>query len=226
MLDLTSWSLAAKEALRSDETGMGYLTSRGILGSVIEDYDIGFTKRFFPLNSDIDESSKWNQTFCSGKFPSVNKLIFPHYDDSGKKVISFSTRSISSKYYSHFIPEYASFKGALWGWKQALPSIWKSRNVIITEGIFDLLSLSHIRRDVVCTLTRTLTEGQFRRILRYVDSVVLAFDMDDPGRKGCEIWCDKFIKEGKMASILEYKYKDLNEWWTKDPKNMILSLRL
>lgn len=226
MLDLLPWAQQAKDTLRGSEEALAYLRSRNILPSVIEQYDIGFVKRFFPINSETPDAEQWNKTFCSGKFPSTNRLVFPHYDDNPNKVIGFSTRSLSSKYYSHFLSEYASFKGVFWGWKQAVDSIWETKTVIITEGIFDLLSVSHIRKDVICSLTRSLSDSQFKRILRYVDKVVLAFDMDEPGRKGCEVWANKFSESGKVVKILEYPNKDLNEWWVSDPKNMINQLRL
>jgi len=225
MLDLDPWTSAARERLQGDTEALGYLKSRNILPNQIDRFSIGFVKRFHELKGTTDYILKWNQTFCSGKFPSTNKLIFPHHDDNGK-VMSFSTRSLNNKFYSHFIDEYASFKGAIWGWKPALEHMWRTKHVFITEGIFDLLSLAHIRPDSVCTLTRTLTDGQFRRICRYVDKVTLAFDMDDPGRKGCGYWAEQFSKAGKSTSILEYPFKDLNEWWVADPKNMIMKLRL
>jgi DNA primase len=225
MLNLDPWIAEALERLDQEPTALAYLRSRNILSTVVKKYNIGFVKKFHSISADSEEADKWNQTFCSGKFISTNKLIFPHHDDNGK-VMSFSTRSLGSKYYSHFIPEYASFKGALWGWSPSLESIWSTRHVIITEGIFDLLSLAHFRNDVLCTLTRTLTDGQFRRINRFVDKVTLAFDMDDPGRKGCEYWAKKFEEAGKSVQVLEYPHKDLNEWWVADPKNMIVKLRL
>jgi len=225
MLNLDPWATEAASRLEQHQDALDYLRGRNILPEQSRRFSVGFVKRFFPLQEDSQDSLKWNQTFCSGKFPSTNRLVFPHHDDNGK-VMSFSTRSLGSKYYSHFINDYASYKGALWGWAPALPHIWTTRHVFITEGIFDLMSLAHIRPDAVCSLTRTLTEGQFRRILRFVDKVTLAFDMDEPGRKGCEYWADKFSREGKGVSILDYPHKDLNEWWVADPKNMILKLRL
>lgn len=225
MLNLEPWATEASLRLEQEPEALAYLRGRNILPDQVKRFSIGFVKKFFSLQENSEAANKWNQTFCSGKFPSTNRLIFPHHDDNGK-VMSFSTRSLSSKYYSHFIDDYASYKGAIWGWKPALEGMASTRHVFITEGIFDLLSLAHIRPDAVCTLTRTLTEGQFRRILRYVDKVTLAFDMDDPGRKGCEYWADRFSRAGKSAAILEYPFKDLNEWWVADPKNMILKLRL
>lgn len=225
MLNLDPWITESVERLGQEPAALSYLRSRNILSNIVKSHNIGFIKKFHAISGDSEEANKWNQTFCSGKFISTNKLIFPHHDDN-EKVIAFSTRSLSSKYYSHFIPEYASFKGIFWGWKPALPHIWKSRSVIITEGIFDLLSIANIRPDSICSLTRTLTEGQFRRILRYVDSVTLAFDMDEPGRKGCDYWAERFQQEGKRTTILSYPYKDLNEWWVADPRNMIQALRL
>jgi len=225
MLNLTAWSTEAHERLKKETSALDYLKSRNITSSLVDKFSIGFIKKFYQLQGSSIEASQWNQTFCSGKFPTTNRLIFPHHDDNNS-VISFSTRSLSSKYYSHFIPEYASFKGNFWGWKQALPHIWESRTVFITEGIFDLLSIAHVKPNSVCSLTRTLTEGQFRRIIRYADKFILAFDMDEPGRKGCEYWEDRFQKVGKSASILEYPYKDLNEWWVSDPRNMIQKLSL
>ena len=225
MLDLDSWSREASSSLATSQYAIAYLKSRNILQDVLDRYEIGFIKRFYPINGSTEDADKWNQTFCSGKFPSTDRLIFPHHDDNGK-VMSFSTRSLSSKYYSHFINDYASFKGAIWGWKPAIESVYSSRSVIITEGIFDLLSVAHFRKDVLCTLTRTFTDGQFRRISRFVDQVVMAFDMDEPGRKGCEYWAERFDKAGKRVKILEYPHKDLNEWWLADPANMIAALRL
>jgi len=225
MLNLDPWIADSVERLEKDATASAYLRSRNILPNVVKDYNIGFVKKFHSISTESEEAGKWNQTFCSGKFSTTDRLVFPHHDDN-RKVMSFSTRSLSSKYYSHFIPDYASFKGAFWGWTPAIEEMWQTKTVIITEGIFDLLSVAHFRRDVVCSLTRSLTESQFSRLLRYVDRVILAFDMDDPGRKGCLYWAERFEKAGKSARVLEYPHKDLNEWWLADPRNMLQALSL
>lgn len=225
MLDLDPWVCDSVEKLGQEPDALNYLRSRNILPEQVQRFSIGFVKRFHPLSGASSTAQKWNQTFCSGQYPTTNRLVFPHHDDNDK-VISFSTRSLNSKYYSHFIEDYASFKGIFWGWKPALPYIWESKSVIITEGIFDLLSIANIRKNSICSLTRTLSEAQYSRISRYVNKVVLAFDMDEPGRKGCEYWANRFQRDGISTSILEYPYKDLNEWWTADPRNMISTLRL
>lgn len=230
MLNLTDWANTHRIKETTPEEVLTYLNDRGMNPGEVSKFEIGFVRRFSELNGNSPDIKLWNKTFCahsseemgdnsSPKYRSFNKLIFPIHDDLGR-VVSMVTRSLKSKSYINFLPEEAVHKGIFWGWKQALPHIWGTQRVLIAEGVFDLTAASKFFPASLSPLTCRLTEGQFQKICRYVKSVVLAYDMDDPGRKACDFWSYRFDQVGIRAEVLEYPFHDLNDWFLRDPVGM------
>lgn len=134
--------------------------------------------------------------------------IAPYYDEKG--VLCGQKLRTSDKAFSWTGEPKSS---VLWG-----QQLWrdKGKMVVITEGEIDAMSISQLQdnRWPVVSL-RNGAGGAKKDIAKHVewlegfDSVVLAFDMDDPGRKAA-LECAAILTPGK-AKIWNIPLKDANE---------------
>jgi len=117
-----------------------------------------------------------------------HRLVFTITDPSGHP-IGFSARALGdreeegAKYVNS--PETAEFsKGkVLFGLNQARVALSKTREAVLVEGNFDVVSLARLGIDnVVAPLGTALTEEHVTLLRRRVDRVVVMFDGDAAGR--------------------------------------------
>jgi hypothetical protein len=86
--------------------------------------------------------------------------------------------------YRDFIPY--DQEPVYFGLGQAMPHVWRTGEVFLVEGGFDLFPIQRVRPQVVATLTARLT-GQFAQLLyRIAGSIWFCYDWDDAGRNGVE----------------------------------------
>ncbi len=118
-----------------------------------------------------------------------NRLVFTITDPAGHP-IAFSARAIEdaekagAKYVNS--PETDDYKkgDVLYGLHQARIALSKTREAILVEGNFDVVSLSRLGfENVVAPLGTALTERQAAVLRRRADSIVVVFDGDAAGRK-------------------------------------------
>jgi DNA primase len=117
-----------------------------------------------------------------------HRLVFTISDPAGSP-IGFSARALGdreeegAKYVNS--PETAEFsKGkVLFGLHQARVALSKTREAVLVEGNFDVVSLARVGIDnVVAPLGTALTEDHVTLLRRRVDRVVVMFDGDAAGR--------------------------------------------
>ncbi|MFO8073536.1 MAG: DNA primase [Polyangia bacterium] len=118
-----------------------------------------------------------------------NRLVFTITDPAGHP-IAFSARAIEddekagAKYVNS--PETDDYKkgDVLYGLHQARIALSKTRQAILVEGNFDVVSLSRLGfENVVAPLGTALTERQAAVLRRRADEIVIVFDGDAAGRK-------------------------------------------
>jgi DNA primase len=102
----------------------------------------------------------------------------------------------------------------LFGLHQAAEAIWDSRSVYLVEGAFDLLPVQRAAPFVVATMTAYVNSPVARVLRRLVRRVWLGYDMDEPGRKGCEIFQKK---HGRDFEVYVVEYPKVNGKQMKDP---------
>jgi DNA primase len=116
-----------------------------------------------------------------------NRLVFTVADPSGNP-IAFSARALpgddtGAKYInSPETPEFTKGK-VLYGLHQARVHLSKTREAVLVEGNFDVVSLARAGvGNVVAPLGTALTEDQAAILRRRVERVVVMFDGDSAGR--------------------------------------------
>lgn len=116
-----------------------------------------------------------------------NRLMLPIHDTDGS-VIGFGGRTLSEddppKYLNSAESPVYQKRRVLYGLHQALPAIRQSRQVIVCEGYFDVISpAQHDILNIVATCGTALTGEQLELLASVADDIVFCFDDDPAGHK-------------------------------------------
>lgn len=138
-----------------------------------------------------------------------NRLMFPIRNLSGQ-AIAFGGRIIpalakedDAKYInSSDSPIYK--KGEhLFGLFQARPSIAVKKNVILTEGYMDVITLHQYGyTQAAGVLGTALTPEQIKRLSGFTTQMELMFDGDAPGRKAAFRSCEMLLSRGLSCKVI------------------------
>lgn len=224
--DLAHAVQAAQEFFRSTLAAPGgaaareYLASRGIPPEVADRYGLGYGGRPGELTDFLERrkvpmrhaeaagivsrsqvNSGWYDRFRG-------RLVCPVLNLDGAPV-AFSARQIppdvdGPKYVNS--PESLLYtKGeAVFGLHAARTAIRQSRQAVLVEGNFDVLSLVAAGvGNVVAPLGTALTNAQLRLLRRFAETVVVFFDGDEAGRKASRRAVGLLIEEGIQGTVAE-----------------------
>lgn len=149
------------------------------------------------------------------------KVIFPIFD-CHNSLVALSTRDFrnSSKNRGHWHESFNK-KHHIYGWQQSLKHISLSKEVIVVEGQFDVMSM-HDNGFMNCIgiLGSHLSSFHAFLISRYADSVVFAFDNDEAGKKAYSESVKVFSKTGILYDkTLSFFSVDLGIH--KDPDDLL-----
>lgn len=193
---------------------LDYLLTRGVSLDEIEKYGI----RFFDKKPEIKEASdldsanflRWSS---KGEFL-PGKMVFPVRNSQnyliGIYLQEIKNKGIKTKFFIHL----SELEGIFYNLENALEEIWKTEEVFITEGAFDLYPLARFRKNSLGILTANISSKQLSFFRRYVKRIFSLLDNDKAGKAG-------FVKlKEKIGSDIEvicitYLAKDLNELWQK-----------
>ncbi|MGE4320788.1 MAG: DNA primase [Acholeplasmataceae bacterium] len=119
-----------------------------------------------------------------------DRVIFPVTDPEGR-VVGFSGRTLSSKDQVKYInsPETVIFKKGflLYHLYESLSDIRKTKQIILFEGFFDVISSYQAGiTNGVATMGTALTKNQAQLMRKYSPSVVVAYDGDSAGLKATD----------------------------------------
>ncbi len=231
---------------------LGYLKNRGLTGSLIKDFRIGYApdnwraiinylfKKKYQLN-DIKEtgliiarqgSDTSNVQNYYDRFR--NRITFPVIDINGR-VIGFSARIVpgenvderAAKYINSPQSDVYDKSKVLYGLYQAKKAIRSSGYVIIVEGQMDVV-LSHRAniKNIVAASGTALTSTQVKILKRYTDKVKLNFDMDGAGQKATKKSIQICLQNDIQVKIilLPDKAKDAGELVLENEKAWIKAI--
>jgi DNA primase len=220
----------------SSKVALAYLVSRGITLEEIKKYKIGFSNFY---SHDLDEKDSDSLSFnkwlgYKGKFIK-NRIVFPIFDEMGN-IRGIETRSLDKKAcsvlkekfklslkesidklpeneirYKKFYLEKNKHIATFFGLPDSMESIWETKEVFLTEGIFDMLTLKKIKNNCLSPLTANINSYQIEWLKRYVDRIFLLFDMDDKGKESTQKLKKVLEKEIQVIQI-PLKGKDVNEF--------------
>ena len=182
------------------EAGLRYLRGRGLEGSVIRHFGLGFAPDGFgALTEHLHRAGYTDAEMKEGFLCGIsqktgrsydyfrNRVIFPIIDTAGR-VVAFGGRVMDDSK-----PKYLNTSDT--------PAFKKSRNLfalnfakqhcaeqmILCEGYMDVIALHRSGfENAVATLGTAITPEHARIMARYTKCVVIAYDMDGPGRAAAD----------------------------------------
>ncbi len=205
---------------------LDYFYARGLTGATIKSFGLGFApdswdsllrhmeKQGFSrtelLEANLARSGRENNS-CFDNFR--NRAMVPIIDLRGN-VIAFGGRVLDDSK-----PKYVNtsdtpvYKKSSAVFALNFAKNCGSRTLVLVEGYMDVISLHQAGfTNTVACLGTALTSEQVSLVCRYADEVVLAYDMDEAGRKATEKAMEMFGKTGIRLRVLSYSGgKDLDE---------------
>ncbi|MBQ9105473.1 MAG: toprim domain-containing protein, partial [Mailhella sp.] len=198
-----------------------YIEERGITPELQEKFGLGWSmdswqdlgdtlrRSGFDLNAAVEcglqSKSGSGRTFDRFR----NRLMFPIRNLSGQtvafggRIIPSLAREDDAKYInSSDSPIYK--KGEhLFGLFQARPSIAVKKNIILTEGYMDVITLHQYGyTQAVGVLGTALTPEQIKRLSGFSSHLELMFDGDGAGRKAAFRSCEMLLTRGLSCKVI------------------------
>ncbi len=204
-------------SLLSDKRAQIYLKDRGISSSMVEAFKLGYAldrwdglRQFFiskgySLLDAVDAGLlvKNERDRIYDRFR--NRLMFPIHDISGR-VVGFGGRILGDgdpKYLN--TSENIIFKKGqnLYGLYHARREISRQKEVIITEGYVDVITLFQYGFCNSCGVLGTaLTPHHVKRLSHLCNKAVLVFDGDEAGIKAAIHSSEMFLTQGMNVSVV------------------------
>lgn len=198
-----------------------YIEERGISPELQETFSLGWTPELWQDLGDslrragysLDAAAACGLQSKSGSGRTFdrfrNRLMFPIRNLSGQaiafggRIIPALAREDDAKYInSSDSPIYK--KGEhLFGLFQARPSIAVKKNVILTEGYMDVITLHQYGyTQAAGVLGTALTPDQIKRLSGFTTRMELMFDGDAPGRKAAFRSCEMLLSRGLSCKVI------------------------
>ncbi len=185
------------ECLKNDQSALNYLNSRGLSGSVIKHFGLGFAPMSFGGLTDhlhklgyTDEEMQVG--FLAGKSQKTgksydyfrNRVIFPIINTQGE-VIAFGGRVMDDskpKYLN--TSDTPAFKKSKNLFALNYAKNYCSEQMILCEGYMDVIALHAAGfQNAVATLGTALTPEQARLMKKYTKTVLISYDSDEAGQR-------------------------------------------
>ncbi len=213
--------------LRNSKECMDYLKDqRKIPAEYVSKYKIGyFPKSINTLTNYVDKDVLKDLTivnmFMESDFQKYFYLIFPIYSEYGDPVaIAGRTLADDNQRNVLGLEKYknSSYKKTnyLYGLNLSKEDIVKERNVFVTEGYFDQISLSSngVNNSVAICGT-AFTRMHFLKLSRYTDKISFILDSDEAGKKASLSAFSKYSNKGIKLRFynLPDGVKDIDEYF-------------
>ncbi len=207
---------------------LDYLSGRGIKDESVEKFHLGYSppdsilaKKYTAHELELDTLLKLGlvvQRDTGLEDVLRDRLVIPIYDHMGR-IVGFAGRSLREDLMPKYlnIGETALFKKSkiLYGLSQGKNSISKNKKAILVEGYFDVISLHQSGFSyAVSTMGTSLTLEQVDLLKRWVDEVILMFDLDEGGKAAT-------MRSIDLLKGLDIKVKVLSDYGEKDPDELL-----
>ena len=221
---------------QAGKKALEYLFNRGIQKKTIEEFKIGYApdKRNF-----LEQFIVQKKGFLGGELEASglvfktegNRLIdrfrerimFPLFDHRGN-IVGFSGRLLRprkdvGKYIN--TPETLIYHKSqlLFGLLQAKEAIRQSKQVIVVEGEFDMISPYQVGiKNIVAIKGSALTEEQIKLLHRFAGEILLALDEDTAGDAASRRGIQMAVSQGLNVRVVRLagRFKDPDEAVQKD----------
>lgn len=191
------------------------LWARGVSDDQIDSFKVGYLNGKLPdLPHPADTFLEWANN--NGGLKDV--VVLPLTNILGD-ILGLQFRGVSVKKYSDFIMPVD--EPVTLGLSQAAEGIWKSEEVWVVEGGFDMFPLQRVFPNVIPTLTAKVTLPLVRLLRRLVRRIWLLYDADKGGREATKEFLERYGKEFDVHLVKippltlpsGKRVKDPGEWW-------------
>ncbi len=188
-----------------------YLYQRNLTDEHINLFGIGFAPGNNFLSNKIKEDKLKKEDFISACLVDEhgdifkNRIIFPIYNLKNE-IIGFGGRTIDDE----ILPKYLNTKenilfnksNCLYGINWAKESIKLKDFAIFVEGYFDVLKM-HIfgMKNTIAPMGTAITELHLNNLKKLTDKILLLFDGDDAGIRGCMRNLENILKRDFEVKI-------------------------
>jgi len=158
------------------------------------------------LNKEILIERKVSYVYAEDD-PFYNKLIFPFYDETGTKLVGFTSHDLKTKKYRNH--------GRIGTMIPYIEFINPNFPVILTEGIYDALSVYNA---IPCLNTKPN-----KKIIQFCKdkNIITGFDSLVPNSELQLIIKDLKLYGAELIYLFKHKYEDLNDYRQKDESGLI-----
>lgn len=221
--------------LFTSKVALAYLISRKVSVDDMKKYKIGYIGKVFSnIKDECADSNLFNKWLGPKGQYIGNRIVFPIYDELGN-IKGIETRGLDKTILSNIRSEYinttkegiqqlpdstirykkfyltkSKHTACFFGMPSALKSIWDTKYVFLTEGIFDCLSLMKIYPNCVSSMTANINEYQINWLKRYTNKLIFLFDTDKKGKDSVGKLKEKYEKDFLIYSV-GLKGDDVNE---------------
>ena len=188
-----------RAVLKTSDTAVNYLKTRGVTGVVARDFGIGFAPDAWHTVEEAFKNSSFTQAdlLKAGLLTRNDKgnvydrfrdrIMFPIRDTRGR-VMGFGGRVMGNSEGPKYLnsPETPVFhKGReLYGLYEARNALRRIEQLIVVEGYMDVVALAQSGvANAVASLGTAATTDHFHKLYRYCEEVVCCFDGDAAGRR-------------------------------------------
>ena len=185
-----------KKRLDQNPEARAYIHDRGIHESSAETFEIGwapssgeqmafFQKQGIPLPAALEVGAAYTGDRGGAIARFIDRVTFPIYSASGK-IVGFGGRTMGNhpaKYVNSPQTKLFNKSRLLYAYHIARESIFKSNEVIITEGYLDVIMLHQAGfTNAVATLGTALTPSHLPLLKKGEPKIILAYDGDSAGQ--------------------------------------------
>lgn len=216
-----------------------YLYNRGLDDTIIQKFEIGYnlnndqgTKFLLAKGYELEACVKTNITRINefgSKDVFSQRILFPIHNPQGQ-VVAFTARSMNPSESSKYInstetPLY--IKGnLLYNYHRAIKNIKQTKEIIIVEGVMDVIALNRVSiENVVATLGTACTKEQIVLMQNASNNIVLCYDADAAGQTATLKLARLLIANRLNVSIIQNNTElDLDEIIAQKSKEALLKL--
>ncbi|MGI9049927.1 MAG: DNA primase [Rubrobacteraceae bacterium] len=183
---------------QSAEAARRYLEGRGINGSTIEEFRLGYapergssglSRALEGLGLDRRSMDAAGLLSSRGGERFSGRITFPISDRRGR-IVGFGARAMGDaqpKYLNSPEMEVFNKRDLLYGFPQVAEAIRKERSALVVEGYTDVLMLYQSGiKNAVATLGTATTPAHLRTLSGFADRIYILFDPDAAGEKAIE----------------------------------------
>ncbi len=196
-------------SLRKSETALDHLRSRGIEGSTVKRFQLGFSpssEELVKLLREMNILEEYEKTgnvtaLTEGRYRDLfhRRLVIPIRDHRGR-VVGFGGRILQGegpKYVNSPESEVFRKRSTLYGLHEGLSHLKDLESAILVEGYFDVIALHQEGfRNAVATLGTSLGKEHAALLAKFVKRVYLVFDGDSAGRRAVRLAVPHLLKAG------------------------------